>query len=105
MAYRVELSSRAQRDIELAFEYIHSRAPLNAVRWREALRERLRSLDAAPERCGFAPENEVARADVRQLLFGKYRILYTVRERTVFIITIRHGARLFLSGEEIDAID
>ena len=37
--------------------------------------------------------------------FGKYRILYTVRERTVLVVTIRHGARLFLSGEEVDAID
>jgi plasmid stabilization system protein ParE len=35
MAYRVEVSRRAERDIEEAFEYIHTRAPLNAIRWPE----------------------------------------------------------------------
>jgi toxin ParE1/3/4 len=105
MAYRVEISRRAERDIEEAFEYISSRAPLNAVRWRKGLERRLRALETNPEGFGFAPENETAEADVRQLLYGRYRILYTLREKTVFIITFRHGARLFLTGEEIDAID
>jgi plasmid stabilization system protein ParE len=105
MAYRVEVSRRAEHDIEETFEYIRSRAPLNAVRWREGLQRRLRTLQTNPEGLGFAPENDAAKADVRQLLYGRYRILYTVREKTVFIITFRHGARLFLTGEEIDAID
>ena len=96
---------RTERDIEEAFEYIRVQAPQNAVRWRQGLERRLRALQMAPGRCGFAPENEVAGAEVRQLLYGKYRILYTVREKTVFIITIRHGARLFLASEEIDTID
>lgn len=105
MAYRVELSRRAERDIEEAFAYIHSRAPLNAIRWRKGLEKRLHALETNPEAFGFAPENKTARADVRQLLYGRYRILYTVCEKTVFLITFRHGARLFLTGEEIDAID
>jgi plasmid stabilization system protein ParE len=105
MAYRVEISRRAERDIEEAFGYISSRAPMNAVRWREGLQRRLRALQTSPEGFGFAPENDVAKADVRQLLYGRYRILYTVRGTTVFVITFRHGARLFLTGEDIDAID
>jgi plasmid stabilization system protein ParE len=105
MAYRVEVSRRAEHDIEEAFEYIRSRAPLNAVRWREGLERRLSTLQTHPGGFGFAPENEAAKADVWQLLYGRYRILYTVREKTVFILTIRHGARLFLTDDEIDAID
>lgn len=52
-----------------------------------------------------APEDEFARCEVRQLLFGKYRILYTIRADTAYLLTIRHGARLPMSGEEIDSID
>jgi plasmid stabilization system protein ParE len=105
MAYRVELSQRAARDIEEAFEYIRSRAPVSAQRWRGGLQGRLRMLETNPEGFGFAPENEAAKADLRQLLYGTYRVLYTIRGETVFIITVRHGARSFLTGEEIDTID
>jgi len=105
MTYRVEISRRAERDIEEAFQYIRSRAPENAIPWRDRLERRLRSLRTNPEGFGFAPENDVTEADVRQLLYGTYRVLYTVRKDTVFIITVRHGARLFLTAEEIDTID
>jgi len=53
----------------------------------------------------LAPENEFARCEVRQFLFGKFRILYTVRDAGVFVLTVRHGSRLFMTGEEIDRID
>ena len=105
MAFRVDVSRRAERDIEDAFEYIRTRAPLNAIRWRDALQRRLEALQTNPEGFGLAPEDEVAKANVRQLLYGRYRILYTVREKTVFVITVRHGARLFLTADDIDAID
>ncbi len=68
MTYRVELSRRAERDIEEAYEYIRSRAPLNAIRWRERLERWLSALEMNPEGFGFAPENEVAKADVRQMV-------------------------------------
>jgi plasmid stabilization system protein ParE len=105
MAYRIELSYRAERDIEEAFEYIHARAPLNAIRWRHGVEQRLLALERNPEGFGFAPENRDTRVAVRQLLYGQYRILYTIREKIVFVLTVRHGARLFLTGEEIDVID
>jgi len=65
----------------------------------------LRILEANPEGLGFAPENDVAKADIRQLLFGRYRVLYTLRGNTVFIVAVRHGARLPLTGEEVDKTD
>lgn len=105
MAFRVELTRRAERDIEEAFEYIHSRATLNAIRWREGLKRRLGTLKTTPEAFGFAPENAAVKADVRQLLFGSYRVLYTVRETTVNILTVRHGARRLMTKEGFDAIE
>jgi plasmid stabilization system protein ParE len=104
MEYRIELSQRTKWDVEAAFEYIRMRAPENAVRWRRRLEGRLRAIQRSPEAFGFAPENRDAKTDVRQAIFGRYRILYTIRERVIFVLTIRNGTRLFLGGEEIDAI-
>lgn len=105
MAFATELSARAAIDIEEAFTYIYNRAPLNAVRWRKGLEERLEALKQYPEAFGFAPENKDAKTEVRQRLFGNYRVLYTIRGETVFILTVRHGAMKFLTGEVIDSIE
>ncbi len=41
----------------------------------------------------------------RQLLHGRYRVPVTIRERNVFELTIRHGARRFMAADEIDSIE
>jgi plasmid stabilization system protein ParE len=59
-------------------------------------------LDASPERCVVAPESESIEAfEIRQLLVGNYRVLFTIRERTVFVLHIRHGSRKVASPSEI----
>lgn len=50
----------------------------------------------------LAPESQDATIEVRQLLYGRYRILYTVRGSTVFVLTVRHGARQFMALEELE---
>lgn len=90
MEYRVELSRRAERDSEEAFLHIRQRAPLNTVRWRHGLEAKLRVLERMPEWFALAPENQDTSIEVRQLLYGRYRILYTVRGSTVFV---RRGSR------------
>lgn len=105
MEFKVELSPCAERDIAVAFDYIRVDSPGNAVKWRRRLEEKLRILERMPHSFGTAPEDNDAQADVRQLIFGQYRVLYTVREQTVFILTIRHGARRFLTDEQIDSIE
>ena len=104
MKYRVELSRRAECDVEEAFLYIREQAPLNAVRWRHGLEAKLRVLERMPESFALAPENQHTVIEVRQLLYGRYRILYTVRGSTVFVLTLRHGARQFMTARELEAI-
>ena len=98
MRYRIELSRRAECDSEEAFLYIRERAPLNAVRWRHGLEAKLRVLERMPASFALAPENQDTTIEVRQLLYGRYRILYTIRGSTVFVLTVRHGARRFMRG-------
>ncbi|MCH8829097.1 MAG: type II toxin-antitoxin system RelE/ParE family toxin [Planctomycetes bacterium] len=105
MEYRIELSSRAERDIEESFAYIHSDAPLNAVNWRRGLEAKLGLLARMPTIFGAAPENRDSSRDAKQFIYGRYRILYTVEADVVFVLSIRHGARQFMKPDEIDEIE
>ncbi len=104
MAYSVEFSFRARRDLDHIVAYIAANSPRNATRWRHRLYEKLRSLTTMPAACGLAPEDQVSGREIRQLLFGSYRVLFTIYETKVFILTVRHGARRFLTADELDGI-
>lgn len=84
--------------------HIHSDAPSNAVGWRRGLESKFDILSRTPTIFGFAPENRDSAKEIRQLIYGRYRILYTVQADVVFILSIRHGARQFLKRDEIDEI-
>ena len=68
--------------------------------------EALRGLSKMPLRCPVSPESKLGLIDieVRQLLYGrgywKYRVLFLVRDQNVFVLHVRHGARLYLGQEE-----
>jgi plasmid stabilization system protein ParE len=47
-----------------------------------------------PARCPLAPENEDHPKEIRQLVHGRYRILFTIEPGRVVILHVRHGARL-----------
>lgn len=102
MAFKVKFSTRAKNDLHKIVAYIHADAPLNAVRFRRKIQEKIQILATMATSFPRAPESQYARDDIHQLLYGQYRILYTVRHETVFLLTIRHGARQFLSREEVD---
>ena len=61
-----------------------------------------KNLDVALLLC----ENDELIEEIRQLIYGKsrnkYRILFTVREDTVFVLHVRHSSQAPLTSEEID---
>lgn len=98
MAFRVEITSQAERDAEGILEWLLSEGAGQAgISWFLNLDEAFRSLTAFPERCAIAPENTRFRFEVRQLFFGRhphtYRILFTIDADRVRILHIRHGRR------------
>ncbi|MCH9652579.1 MAG: type II toxin-antitoxin system RelE/ParE family toxin [Planctomycetes bacterium] len=104
MTFRVELSRRAETDIKRIYAYIRKHGPADPKTWKDRLKQKLSNLEQFPEACSFAPENEYSRQELRQALYGPFRIIFTTREQTVFVISIRHAARLFLQSDEIDKI-
>ena len=97
MTYRVITQPDAEAEAEEAFLWLYEQSPEAALGWYQGLREAIQSLAEHPHRCPAAPEAEGLSETVRQLLYGKrrgiYRILFLIREQTVHVISIRHGAR------------
>jgi len=58
------------------------------------LERQLRTLRRLPERCPLIPEDERLDKQYRHLLYGKYRSVFRISGRTVYVVRIIHGARL-----------
>ncbi len=100
MTYRVEVSDSAAADAEEAYRWIAERAPQAAARWFDELSRHIESLSSLPRRCALAPESVAFDQEVRQLLFASYRLLFTIRGRVVYVLHVRHAARLPLPPGE-----
>ncbi len=76
-----------------ATAYSAKDSPAAARRWVDELFESVATLSRMPERGRRVPE--MTRTDVRELLFGSYRVVYRIEPRRVAILTVRHLRRRF----------
>ena len=99
MTYLVELANRAVRDLGVLYAEKNAAESQAAARWYNGLEEAVHTLAKFPYRCPVAPEARKIKRKLLHLLYGKkprvYRVIYEVDERrqTVWVLTIRHGAR------------
>ena len=95
MAYLVNITSRAERDLAYLYEEIDAGHSDAALQWYRGLREAILSLTERPNRCPVTREKD----ELRHLLYGHmphiYRVIYRVLERQkhVVVLHIWHGAR------------
>lgn len=80
-----------------AARYIARERPGTAEQWVTDLFATVGTLTKFPERGRRVPE--VDRPDLRELLFGGYRVVYRVEAKRVSVLTVRHGRRLFDPSE------
>lgn len=99
--FQVLVAAPAEAEIEAAYLHIRQDSPANAASWRAGLRDAAATLEAFPERCRLAPENGPFEFEIRQLLYGNYRLLFTVRDDAVVILHVRHGAREWMKPEDV----
>jgi toxin ParE1/3/4 len=92
--YRVIFSPRAAKDLNSIFEFIERDSPQNAEKQLEILGGSGFSLAEFPKRY---PISDFGRSNIetRIMPVGSYLIYYRILEpqKTVRIITVRHGAR------------
>jgi toxin ParE1/3/4 len=95
VAYIVDLTARAERDLAEIYERIHAAESAAALRWFDRLKREILTLQEHPNRCALTPES----SKIRHLLYGHkpriYRVIYVVSEETnrVVVLHVRHGAR------------
>ena len=77
--------------------YIAEDKPEAGRRWLGDLFTSVAKLSKFP-RLG-RPVPELARADLRELDFRGYRVIYRVEKRQISILTVRHGRRLLDPSE------
>ena len=98
--YRVEPTDKALVDAGETYFWINEQSEGAALRWYEGLMKAFRSLEKNPLRCQLAPESVFFEEEIRQLIYGKYRVLFTVEGETVYVLRVRHSAREYLKPED-----
>src|SRR5215469_13050890 len=107
MTYRVDLANRAARDLEFLYLEKNAAESQAAARWYNGLERAVYTLESYPYRCPAAPEARKLKRKLRHSLYGEkphvYRIIYEIDElrRTVWVFTIRHGARQGLKRSDL----
>jgi toxin ParE1/3/4 len=103
MAYLVNLTARAERDLIHLYGAINAEHSDAALKWYLGFKEAILSLEEQPNRCPVTPESE----KFRQLLYGNkphiYRAIYRVleKQKRVEVMHIRHGARQAFKGSDV----
>lgn len=92
--FAVSFSLKAEEDLEEIWSFIAADSPDNATKFILQLERQVESLGRFPERCPLIPENELLRGKYRHLIYGDYRTVFRVSEKTVFIVRIISSARL-----------
>lgn len=103
MAYLINLTTRAQRDLVHLYVEIKAEHSDAALKWYLGFKEAILSLEEQPTRCPVTPEND----KFRHLLYGNkphiYRAIYRVleKQKRVEVLHIRHGARRRFKGADV----
>lgn len=97
MTYRVIIQPRAEQDILDSARYIldQSKSSEATLRWVRGIRAKIDTLKYHPLRCPI--DSDTYGGEVRTLLFGKkrgqYRVLFTIHDDDVRVLTVRPSAR------------
>ena len=105
MTFQVEITRSAELQIETVYLWLKKRNSNYADEWFKALMNAIASLQEKPRRCSLATENEIFSEEVRQLIYGKsrnkYRVLFAIRDSTVYILFVRHTARALPTDNDL----
>ncbi len=91
MSYQVVIDEEAEQEMKEAAHWIAQHAPETAALWYFDIAKAIESLQDSPARCPLAPESRTFGDDIRQLIFGKYRILFVIDDEVVRVLRVRHS--------------
>jgi toxin ParE1/3/4 len=93
VGYRIDVTSKAERDLQEIYRYIAFDNPSAAHRFRLQLTTQLKLISNFARAGRMVPE--IGRKDIRELIRNPYRIIYRVKENQKLIEVLRfwHAAR------------
>lgn len=94
-AFEVIVEESARADAEETVAYIAGFSADRADQWAIGLEDAIASLATMPARCPRARESATIGSDLRQLLYGSYRVVFRIEEDAgvVRVLYVRHAAR------------
>jgi plasmid stabilization system protein ParE len=108
MTFQVEITPIAEAQIEQAYRWYRSRSPDFADLWFRGFMNTISTLQEQPQRCALAIEHEIFPEEVRQLLHIKsknvHRVIFTIRDTTVYVLYVRHSAQAPLTLDDLDEL-
>ena len=88
-----------ERTSEIA-EYVTIDNPSAAIAWVEKVFEKVDLLKLSPKMGREVPE--ISRKEIREILFGNYRIIYRIEKTKISILTIRHDKQILPVDEILE---
>jgi plasmid stabilization system protein ParE len=107
MSYGVEITTRAELEIDSAcLWWAEHRSAEQAERWYVGIHDAIANLNENPTRRSLALENDAFPYELRELHFGvgrrtTHRVLFTVRDNMVLVLSVRHVAQQLLSPDDL----
>lgn len=89
--YAVIFELSAQEDTRRSYDWgCRAWGKKEAQRWVRQIRTAVsKQLSLMPKGFPIAPENDEFAEEIRQMIVGRYRVLYTIRKRTIHVLHIR----------------
>ena len=84
-------SPRAKKDLSNIADFIAHDKKRAALKWLQSIKKKVSRLQKFPYSGPVVPE--IKRSEIREIIFGNYRIIYKV-DATVSILTVFNGAKL-----------
>lgn len=78
-------------------DYISLDKPEAARKWLIKVFQEVEKLALFPKSGRKVPE--INREDIREIIFGNYRIIYKIESEEIIIVSVRHGKQLLYKDE------
>ena len=95
MKYEVRIDNVASVDLYAIYRYVANKdSPAKAGNLIDSIQKAITSLETMPTRGNYPPEMQRwGILDFREIFFKPYRIIYEIKDKTVFVHAVLDGRR------------
>ena len=90
-SFKIKIPPHVENEIEHYVDVIAQDNVTAALNWYREIEAQIYTLDQNPKRCPVAFENRFHEYEIRNLIFGNYRVLFRIENKTVQILHVKHG--------------